>query len=141
MNDKIVKEHHFGHSIDKVWNAITKEEEISTWFIQADFKAEPGYKYTFKHEDEDHCTTINGEVLKANPVTELVYTWVVEGTETITTVSWRLEARENGTFLILEHSGISQYPGETAVAMFNSFNGGWDACIADLDKHLIQVNA
>lgn len=140
MNDKIVKEHQFGHPISKIWNAITLEEEISTWFIPADFKAEQGYKYTFKHEAEDQCTTINGEILKVNPTTELVYTWVVEGTDIVTTVSWKLEENETGTFLILEHSGISNFPGESAVAMFNSFSGGWDRCITDLDKHLTAIN-
>jgi len=48
MKDVIIKEQMLNHSIDKVWNAISKQEEISTWFINADFKAEPGYKYTFK---------------------------------------------------------------------------------------------
>lgn len=140
MNDTIVKEHQFGHSISKVWDAITNAEEISTWFIKADFKAEPGYKYTFKHEKDDECTTINGEVLKVNPISELVYTWVVEGTDTVTTVSWKLESNEQGTTLVLEHSGISGYSGETAIAMFNSFNGGWDNCINSLDNHLTRVN-
>ncbi|MFT5821277.1 MAG: hypothetical protein ACI8ZM_002529 [Crocinitomix sp.] len=72
MNDKIVKEHQFAHPISKIWNAITLEAEISSWFIPADFKAEQGYNYTFKHESEDQCTTINGETLKVNPTSELV---------------------------------------------------------------------
>ena len=47
MKDVISKAVIFNHSIDKVWNAISKAEEISTWFIPADFKAEKGYQYTF----------------------------------------------------------------------------------------------
>ena len=46
MKDVITKERVFNHSIDTVWNAISKAEEISTWFIKADFKAEKGYEYT-----------------------------------------------------------------------------------------------
>ena len=141
MNDKIVKEHQFAHPISKIWDAITLESEISTWFIPADFKAEQGYNYTFKHEVGDDCTTINGKILTVNPTSELVYTWVVEGTDIITTVSWKLEANEGGTFLILEHTGISNFPGESAVEMFNSFSGGWDNCINGLEKHLSQINA
>ncbi len=140
MNDKIVREHQFEHSINKVWDAISKAEEISEWFITADFKAEQGYKYTFKHEAGGVITTINGEVLKVNPVNELIYTWVVEGTDVITTVSWKLEENASGTFLILEHTGISNYPGENAVAMFNSFSGGWERCVNDLQAHLEKIN-
>ena len=135
MKDIISKEHILKHSIDTVWSAITKQEEISTWFIEADFKAEPGYKYTFTAPEEQNCTQITGEIKKANPYT-LIYTWVVAGTDTETTVKWELEKTEEGTKVYLEHSGISNYPGETAVNMFNSFNGGWDNCISELSGYL-----
>ena len=132
MEDTIVKTHQFSSPIDKVWNAISLAEEISEWFIKADFKAEAGYQYTFIHEQ----TVINGEVLKANPVYELVYTWVVSGTDIETTVSWKLEENSQGTFLTLEHSGISNYPGDTAVMMFNNYKEGWDTCAENLKNYL-----
>ena len=143
MKDSIQKEHQFHHSIEEVWDAISKAEEISKWFIQADFKAEKGYQYTFSHTNEETnaCTTITGEVLEANPVYKLVYTWVVDGTDTRTTVTWNLAKNEKGTLLRLEHTGISNYPGETAVKMFESFDGGWNNCISELEKFLNSVHA
>ena len=135
MQDTITKQHQFSHPIGKVWNAIAVAEEISAWFIQADFKAEPGYNYTFMHEG----TKIVGSVLKANPVYELVYTWIVEGTNVETTVSWKLEEANNGTLLTLEHSGISNYEGDTAVLMFNNYSGGWQTCVENLDNYLTQA--
>ncbi|MBC3758170.1 SRPBCC domain-containing protein [Hyunsoonleella sp. SJ7] len=142
MKDVIKKEVLFNHAIEKVWDAISKAEEISTWFIRADFKAEKGYKYTFTAEpNEKGCTVISGEVKNANPYT-LVYTWIVADTKVETTVKWDLETVEQGTKLTLEHSGISNYAGETAVAMFESFNGGWDNCINGLTSYLkAEVNA
>ncbi len=142
MNDVIKKETILNHDIDVVWNAITKAEEISTWFIPADFKAEKGYKYTFTSPPNDKgCTVISGEVKNANPYL-LIYTWIVGDTKIETTVKWELEATSKGTKLSLEHSDISNYEGETAVAMFDSFNGGWDNCISGLTSYLKQeVNA
>lgn len=141
MTDVISKEQVFPHAIDKVWNAISRAEEISTWFIKADFKAEKGFQYTFTASEENNCTQITGEVKEANPYT-LIYTWIVEGTDTETTVKWELSSTDEGTKLYLEHSGISNYPGESAVAMFNSFNGGWDNCISELSGYLkAAVNA
>lgn len=142
MNDIIKREVLLNHSIDTVWNAISKAEEISTWFIKADFKAEKGYKYTFTAApNEKGCTVISGEVKNATPYL-LIYTWNVADTKTETTVKWELEATQEGTKLYLEHSGISNYEGETAVAMFNSFNGGWDNCISGLTTYLKDlVNA
>lgn len=136
MKDTIKKEALFNHSIDKVWNAISKAEEISTWFIKADFKAEKGYQYTFFSNPEDEgCTTIRGEVKSASPYT-LIYTWVVANTNVETTVKWELEVTEQGTKLYLEHSGISNYQGDTAIKMFESFNGGWANCITELTGYL-----
>ena len=135
MKDIIKKEHTFNHPIARVWEAISKEEEISTWFIKADFKAQLGYKYTFTASEENGCINITGEVKQADPYT-LVYTWVVQDTDTITTVKWELIDEGGKTKLILEHSGIAGYPGDSAVAMFESFNGGWDDCVSKLEKFL-----
>ena len=137
MNDVISKEVFFKHSIDSVWNAITKAEEISTWFIKADFKAEVGYHYTFNSDGED-CSAILGEVKSANPYT-LIYTWVVQDNPVETTVKWELKTVAGGTQLYLEHSGIAGYSSETALSMFNSFNGGWENCVKELTSHLTTL--
>lgn len=134
MKNVIIKEHVFNHSIKKVWDAITKEDEISTWFIKADFKAEKGYYYSFK-SDGENCTEINGVVQEANPYT-LTYTWVVQNTNVETLVKWQLKETPEGTSLYLEHSGILNYSGDTAVEMFSSFDGGWDNCVSELSKYL-----
>lgn len=112
-------------------------EEISTWFIKADFKAEAGYHYTFTAGEEKGCTQITGIVKEANPYT-LVYTWVVQDTVSVTTVKWVLEKVKEGTKLYLEHSGIANYSRDTAVTMFGHFNAGWDNCISELSKHLTK---
>ncbi|WP_339794343.1 SRPBCC domain-containing protein [uncultured Imperialibacter sp.] len=134
MNDRIIKTHQFTHPIDEIWKAISLADEISAWFIKAEFQPEVGYQYTFTHEQ----TIITGEVLKANPVYELVYTWIVSGTDVETTVSWKLEENPQGTLLTLEHYGISKYPGETAIFMFENFKGGWNTCVTNLNKYLSE---
>jgi len=135
MKDKIIKTKELKHPIQDVWKAISVGEFISKWFIQADFKAEVGYNYTFTHES----SVIKGEVLKANPVTELVYTWVVGGTDAITTVSWTLEDKENTTVVTVEHTGISNYTGDTAAVMFEKFEGGWENCLNNLHKFFVEA--
>lgn len=138
MKDAITKEVVFNHSIQDVWNAISKSEEISKWFIKADFKAKKGYNYTFTASEEKGCLTITGEVKQAEPYT-LIYTWIVQNTDVETTVSWNLMPVEGGTKLHLEHSGISNYSGDTAIAMFESFNGGWANCMTELANYLKET--
>ncbi|MDT7832088.1 SRPBCC domain-containing protein [Flavobacteriaceae bacterium S356] len=135
MKDVITKERVFKQPIDKVWNAISVGEEISAWFIKADFKAKKGYGYTFTASEEKGCVNITGEVKQSDPYT-LSYTWIVDGTTAVTTVTWKLESVDDGTKLFLEHSGISNYEGETAVKMFENFSGGWMNCMDQLDNYV-----
>ncbi len=132
MEKTITKERFYAHPIEQVWEAISTEEAISAWFIRADFKAEKGYQYKFTRES----TVISGEILEASPVTRLVYTWVVSGTEAVTTVSWNLRSKDGGTVLSIEHTGIENYPDSAIPKMFESFSSGWTSCMDELMKHL-----
>ena len=136
MEKSISLEHHYNHPIKEVWDAITLEKNISAWFIKADFKAEEGYDYTFTHED----TTITGKVLQVNPTFDLTYTWIVGGTGVETTVKWTLTESDEGTLLKLEHTGIENYPTEElSIKMFEGFTSGWNSCLVNLDKYLINA--
>lgn len=140
MKSTIVKELELRHSINRVWNAISNGDEISNWFLSADFKAEKGYKYTFNSSKED-CVPIIGEVKEASPYT-LAYTWIVQGTSVETLVKWTLTPIETGTHILLEHSGIENYSDATAIQMFESFDGGWENCLNGLENYLKEtVNA
>ena len=134
MKDIITKEAFFNSNIDTVWSAITQQDEISKWFLKADFKAEEGYNYSFQSPD-DNCAPIIGTVIKADPFT-LIYTWIIKGTDIETTVKWQLETANNGTKLNLTHSGIANYKEENVIKMFESFSGGWDNCIEGLTTYL-----
>ncbi len=133
MEKTIRQEHRYKHNINDVWNAISSAEEISAWFIKADFKAEVGYDYTFTHES----TVIEGKVLEASPVHTLVYTWIVKGTGVETTVRWKLKEEGDETVLNIEHSGIENYPNDEMItAMFTNFSNGWVGCAGNLAKYL-----
>jgi uncharacterized protein YndB with AHSA1/START domain len=60
----------------------------------------------------------------------------VQNTITETTVKWTLNPVEGGTKLVLEHSGISKYPEQSAVSMFGNFSAGWESCISELSEYL-----
>ncbi len=135
MKDSITKEKVFSHSIDKVWKAISVAEEISSWFVKADFKPEVGYKYEFRALGDEVCPLISGVVKEATPYT-LIYTWEVENTNVETLVKWELEKEGEHTKLRIEHTGISNYPEDSAIKMFESFNEGWNNCVTELGKFL-----
>ncbi|MEQ9186357.1 MAG: SRPBCC domain-containing protein [Cryomorphaceae bacterium] len=131
--DKVTRQRAYSAPIEQVWLAISTGEQISAWFIQADFEARVGYRYTFTHED----TKIIGEVLEVKPMHHLVYTWEIEGTGIPTTVKWTLEETAKVTVVTVEHSGIEAYPtDEKVIAMFEDYSGGWANCFNQLEKYL-----
>lgn len=135
VKDTIEKTQWFAHSIDKVWNAITENEQVSQWLVPTDFKAEVGAQYTLKNP-EDNCDMVTGKVLEATPY-KLVYSWINETCkEVVTTITWDLVEENNGTSLTMVHSGISQYDNDTAPKMIESYTGGWKRCFDNLGEIL-----
>lgn len=128
---RIEMEHHYPHPIDRVWRAISDQDAISKWFIQADFLAQAGYHYTFTHE----ATTVTGQVLEVEPPTRLVYTWIVGKTTARTVVEWLLTPTETGTKLRIVHEGFENYA-DSAASMFTSSVKGWQAVINELAAYL-----
>lgn len=130
----IVKEAFFPHPIGKVWSAISNADQISQWFIKADFKPDVGYEYTFTHEQ----TVVKGKVLEADPVTNLLYTWTVCGTEPElnTEVRWSLEEKTDGTKLTITHTGFESYDKNSVAAFFSATEKGWDAVMVELAGYL-----
>jgi len=128
---KLKKFYH--HPIETVWTAISDAEAISKWFIEAEFQAEVGFNYTFRHES----TTVTGEVLAVEPPTLLIYTWQVGDMAVRTTVRWQLSGQRRGTLLELEHWGFEAYE-QSALEMFEASVKGWDAVTAELERYLEQ---
>lgn len=137
MKDIIVKERTFDQPINKVWQAITKGDQISKWFIHADFKAEVGYNYTFTATEEHGSTKVTGKVLEADPYT-LKYTWS-SGSPIETMVTWTLKEYEGKTILSLTHSGIATL-GDAAEEAMGHFDRGWEACLSILPDYLKYGN-
>jgi uncharacterized protein YndB with AHSA1/START domain len=131
MADKIRLERFYNHPIQSVWEAISSQDAISDWFIQAEFKAGVGYEYTFTHE----TTIVHGTVLAVEKPGKLIYTWIVGQTTAVTEVSWTLTPKQAGTQLILEHTGFNNYQ-DSAVAMFDSSVQGWQAVADALESYL-----
>ncbi|PKB61842.1 MAG: hypothetical protein BZY79_01775 [SAR202 cluster bacterium Casp-Chloro-G4] len=132
MKKYIEKKRTFNSPIKRVWEAITREEEISKWFMQANFKAEKGYSYEFEHES----IICHGTVLEVDPPNKLVYTWINPGTTEETTVTWLLEETNGGTELTLIHRGYEKYSDDDAEKFFKENEFGWNMVIQGLDEYL-----
>ncbi len=133
LKTSIEKEQFYPHPINTVWEAISKADLISQWFVQADFETIPGRPYLFTRGE----TKISGEVLTSIPPHELSYTWRVNDSQITTVVKWILKEQSGGTLVRIEHTGIQGYSSEEITAnMLDHFSAGWIDCIDRLDKFL-----
>jgi len=135
IQDSIQKTKWFNQSIQRVWQAITENQEVSQWLVPTDFKAEVGSSYCLK-DPKDNCNMVTGMVKEASPYT-LIYSWINEAVKDVeTTVRWDLVEENGGTTLTMTHSGISKYSDNVRTEMINSYTGGWERCFDNLNNML-----
>ena len=129
ITDSIIQTKWFNQPIDKVWKAITENNQVSKWLVPTNFKAEVDFKY-FLQDPKSECNVFTGTVKKASPYT-LVYTWI---NEVETLVSWELIEEKGGTLLQMTHSGISNYTTGVKPKMVESYTSGWVRCFDNISS-------
>ena len=95
----------YPHPPEKVWQALTDPIAIAEWLMPNDFEPRIGHKFRFRtHPAPGFDGVIDSEVLEIDPLKRLVYTW---GNGKLNTcVTWTLHATQDGTRLILDHTGF-----------------------------------
>jgi len=135
VNDVISKSKWIKQPINKVWKAITDNEQVSQWLVPTNFKAEVGFEY-FLQDPKKECNVVTGKVLEADPYT-LVYTWINEAANTVETiVRWELKEENGGTTLEMTHIGISKYSTDLQAGMTESYTSGWKRCFENIGNLL-----
>lgn len=100
-------EHHYAHSIEKVWNALTTSEALAEWLMPNDFKPEVGHECVFRFcaEPGEEDSLVYVTVAELLPPHYMKWLWRHEQEAGQTTLTFELEAARGGTTLRLRHSG------------------------------------
>jgi uncharacterized protein YndB with AHSA1/START domain len=100
-------ERRYPHSRDALWLALTSRGALEQGWLEADFEPTPGRRFTLRDLPRGPWGgLVSGEVLEANPGSQLRYSWHVGGGVSPSTVTWRLEEASEGTRVVLEHEGF-----------------------------------
>lgn len=108
---------------ERVWRAVTDEDEMRSWFpsaVQGERKVGAPLRFPF---DSNVADAFEGEVTEWAPMSVFAFTW--NGDQ----LRIELEADGDGTKLVFTH----ELDHLTAAARTAS---GWEACLAGLDAHL-----
>jgi uncharacterized protein YndB with AHSA1/START domain len=138
---KIIKhQFFFPHPPKAVWDYLTKPELMEQWLMKNDFQPIVGLDFQFRTNPipaMEFDGIVYCKVLEVVAFKRLSYSWKSgpgEGKITLdSTVIWRLEPKDKGTEVFLEHSGFTE---KDNLALFNGLNQGWGANLHKIDKLL-----
>lgn len=132
--DAIQLERRIPHPNTEVWAALTTPELLARWWAPGDIAPTVGHRFVMDMGawGQQQC-----EVLDVKPG-ELIRFLFSEG-QLDTTVTWRLEAVEDGTVLHLEHAGfnLDTPMGQQA---FQGMGSGWPGLLSRIEKVLAGVS-
>ncbi|RAJ26394.1 SRPBCC family protein [Pedobacter cryoconitis] len=138
---KIIKhQFFFPHSIETVWEYLTKSELMEQWLMKNDFQPIVGFDFQFRTNPIpvlDFDGIFYCKVLEVVPFKKISYSWKSgpgKGEITLdSVVIWKLEPKDKGTDLFLEHSGFSK---KENLSMLNALNDGWLKNMHKIDERI-----
>src|SRR4030095_9322757 len=109
QNEPFIIERTFNASAEKVWDAISRKEQMKQWYFDlAEFKPEVGFEFRFEAGDENqkflHICRIT-EVISGK---KLTHSWKYDGQDAETYVTWELFDEGDKTRLRLTHEGLER---------------------------------
>ena len=137
----IHKERFYPHPPEDVWAAITDSHALAEWLEPNTHQPVVGHKFQFRC-DPGACGSgvTECEVLEVNAPRRLVWSWVHVPAKpdkprpAPMTISWTLVPKDQGTLLILEHTGAQNIGWITR----NMMRLGWGVMMKRLVPRVLQ---
>jgi uncharacterized protein YndB with AHSA1/START domain len=131
----------FSHPPEVVWEYLTKAELMGLWLMKNDFMPIIGHDFRFMTKPIP-ALNLDGifycKVLEMVSPKKLTYSWKGgpgDGVMTLDTlVEWTLHPKENGTELVLAHTGFKE--NENA-AIYAGMTKGW---LENMQKISVLIN-
>jgi uncharacterized protein YndB with AHSA1/START domain len=140
-NNAVIVEKLFDVPVEKVWKAITDKDEMKEWYFNLDdFKAEPGFEFSFAgqgHKGEQYIHVC--KITEVVPYKKLQYSWRYIDYEGYSLVTFELFEEGNKTRLKLTHEGLETFPQGSPDFAKESFTAGWTHIVTiSLDQFLAK---
>lgn len=138
---KIIKhQFFFPHPAETVWEYLTNAELLAQWLMKNDFQPIVGHEFQFR-TGPIAALNFDGiiycKVLEIVPFKKLSYSWKSgPGAGKITldsVVEWKLEPKDNGTEVFLEHHGFAK---KENLDFYNGLLHGWVEKLENINKLL-----
>ncbi|PTS92071.1 hypothetical protein DBR11_27625 [Pedobacter sp. HMWF019] len=142
---KVIKhQYFFAHPVKTVWEYLTNSNLMTQWLMKNDFQPVLGHEFQFR---TGSIANLNFDgifyckVLEIEPLKTLSYSWNCgpgQGKITLeSVVTWRLEPKNNGTEVFLDHHGFDKAEN---LDLYHGLLHGWLEKFQNIEK-LINTDA
>jgi uncharacterized protein YndB with AHSA1/START domain len=128
INKPIVVEQTFNASITKVWNAITKLDEMRQWYFNNIPSFEPvvGFETEFNVQSEHRNFQHLWKILKVIPTKKIKYRWRYKDIKGNGFVTFELFEINEHTMLRITNKGLETFPQDIPEFKRESCEAGWE---------------
>ena len=144
MANSVKHQYFFTQGPEQVWEYLTRAELMELWLMPNDFQPILGHDFQFRIKPVpqlDFDGIVYCKVLEIVPHKTLSYSWKTgpgEGKiELDSLVVWKLIPKDNGTELLLEHTGFIE---TEHFKMYSAVNEGWLKNIKKIAELLNAAN-
>lgn len=141
-DNPIVVEETFDSPATKVWDAITKLEEMRQWFFRNIPAFEPivGFETEFSIESGNRNFHHVWKLLEVEPGKKITYHWSYTGITGEGIVTFELSEADEQTTLRVTNEGLESFPQDIPEFSRESCTAGWEYFIREnlktyLEKH------
>jgi uncharacterized protein YndB with AHSA1/START domain len=131
----------FDAPVEMIWRALTDKNEMKKWYFDLEeFKAQPGFEFSFTGGKDDVEYLHLCKVIDVVPKKKLSYTWKYEGYTGESKVIFELFPEGNKTRLKLTHEGLETFAAATNPDFDKkNFAQGWTDIIGrSLAEYLVK---
>ena len=140
-NQPFVIERLFEVPVSKVWDALTKNEQLKKWYFQRpEFKPAVGFEFTFTGgPDEKKPYHHLCKVVEVIPGRKLSYSWRYDGYPGNSIVTFELFEEGENTKLRLTHAGLETFDQANPDFARKNFEGGWTSILDNSLKGYLET--
>jgi uncharacterized protein YndB with AHSA1/START domain len=137
--DPLILERTYKASTAIIWKALTNPNEMKRWYFNLPgFKAEVGYEFRFLGGKDENTQYLHlCKITEVIAEKKLAYTWVFDGYEGSSLLTFELFPEGEHTRLKLTHSGLHSFPKNMPDLAPHNFAAGWNSILdQSLKKYL-----
>ena len=141
-DEPIIVEQTFNVSIESVWDAITKIDQMRKWYFDniPSFKPEVGFETQFNVQSQERNFLHIWKVTEVEPMKRITYNWKYENYLGNSFVTFELFKQNNSTKLRLMDKVTESFPQDIPEFLRESGVEGWTFLIKKSLKEFLEKN-